>query len=177
MRRALHPSLGGVCSLHIGRLASAAVALLSVFLGFAVIPFSHAAGATVSYQNLGYPWSGAPAVNVSQFDWGYTSCPSNDSSCFALASTTSGSSCSAGSSGCYGEADPWAYFLRNCTSFVAWYLANHNIPFSDFNFSSYGEGNGDQWLQNAQSSPWNTQLTTGSTPEVGSVAVSSPTIT
>ena len=134
-----------------------------------------AAVSSISYQNLGYPWwPSASAVNVGQFDWGYVSCPSNDANCFALRSTTSGASCAPGASGCYGEADPWAYYLRNCTSFVAWYLANHNIPFSDFNFSSYGVGNGSQWLQDAQSSPWNSRLTTGSTAEVGSVAVSVP---
>jgi surface antigen len=131
-----------------------------------------ASTASISYQNLGYPWYSASVVNVGQFDWGYTSCPSNDPGCFALDSNTSGASCTAGSSGCYGEADPWAYYLRNCTSFVAWYLANHNVPFSDFNFSSYGLGNGNQWLKDAQSSRWSTELTTGSSAEVGSVAVS-----
>jgi surface antigen len=127
---------------------------------------------TISYQNLGYPWYGATAVDVAEFDWGYATCPSNDTACFVLRSTTSGATCNQGSSGCYGEADPWAYYLRNCTSFVAWYLANHNVPFSDFNFSTEGEGEARQWLQDAQTTPWNTRLTTGSNPEVGSVAVS-----
>jgi surface antigen len=145
---------------------------LAPLAGAAVAEATATTSGTVSYQNLGYPWYEAPAVDVSQYDWGYPSCPSNDSGCFALASTSTGASCSAGTSGCFGEADPWAYYLRNCTSFVAWYLANHNVPFSDFNFSSYGIGDGGQWLQDAQSSRWNSKLTTGSTPEIGSVAVS-----
>jgi surface antigen len=112
--------------------------------------------------SLGYPWAHAPAVSAPDRDWGYRTCPRSDPGCMRIVGTRNGLR--------YGESDPWGYYLRNCTSYVAWQLAQDGVPARYFNFASYALGNADQWLLDARSPRWN--LPTGSKPEVGAVAVS-----
>lgn len=112
--------------------------------------------------SLGYPWAHAPAVSVADYDWGYRTCPRSDPGCMRIVGTRDGVR--------YGESDPWGYYLRNCTSYVAWQLAQDGVPARYFNFASYELGNADQWLADARSPRWS--LPTGSAPKVGAVAVS-----
>jgi surface antigen len=112
--------------------------------------------------SLGYPWAHAPAVSFADYDWGYRSCPHSDPGCMRILGMRDGVR--------YGESDPWGYYLRNCTSYVAWQLAQDGVPARYFNFASYELGNADQWLADARSPRWN--LPTGSAPQVGAVAVS-----
>ena len=66
-------------------------------------------------DGTGYPWPNATYVDAN-YDWGYSTCPANDSGCMTLSGWLSGVK--------YGEADPWVYYLRNCTSYVAWKINN-----------------------------------------------------
>jgi surface antigen len=57
--------------------------------------------------------------------------------------------------------DPWNYFYRNCTSYVAWRSARMGLEVP-------GLGNGGQWANNS----WrHRELSTGTTPRIGSFAV------
>lgn len=73
-------------------------------------------------RRIGLPWANASYVDAN-YDWGYTTCPTNDPNCFALSGIGPGNVR-------YGEADPWRYYLRNCTSFVAWKLTSLGGPAS-----------------------------------------------
>jgi len=105
---------------------------------------------------LGYPWSDATTLNQSTYDWGYSPCPSNDTGCKLFKYTKNGVE--------YGESDPWGYYLRNCTSYVAWKLSSLGVS------SSYltGLGNGGQWYDKAANK---SGLTRGTSPMVGAAAV------
>jgi surface antigen len=135
-------------------LAAPAIAVLKAELAHAQ--------ATSTPTKLGYPWADAPAVSLADYDWGYRKCPGSDPGCMRIVGTRDGVR--------YGESDPWGYYLRNCTSYVAWQLAQERVPARYFNFASYELGNADQWLADARSPRWS--LPTGSTPKVGAVAVS-----
>ena len=76
----------------------------------------------------GYPWSGATALDVSQYDWGYPTCPSNDTGCYSLPYPNS-------SNPTDGMADTWVYNLRNCTSYAAWRI---NKEFTVSNITGWG---------------------------------------
>jgi surface antigen len=112
--------------------------------------------------SLGYPWAHASTVSAADRDWGYRTCPHSDPGCMRIVGTRDGVR--------YGESDPWGYYLRNCTSYVAWQLAQDGVPARYFNFASYALGNANEWLADARSPSWS--LPTGSTPKVGAVAVS-----
>jgi surface antigen len=112
--------------------------------------------------SLGYPWAHAPTVSAARYDWGYRRCPPSDAGCMRIVGMRDGFR--------YGESDPWGYYLRNCTSYVAWQLAREGVPARYFNFASYALGNANQWLADARSPRWS--LPTGSAPQVGAVAVS-----
>jgi len=62
----------------------------------------------------------------------------------------------------YGEADPWVYYLRNCTSYVA---EKVNQEFSGRNISGYG--NAASWATSAEGAGY----LLDSSPEVGDIAV------
>lgn len=81
-----------------------------------------------------YPWAGATYVDAN-YDWGYSTCPSSDSGCMSLYGYLNGVK--------MGEADPWVYYLRNCTSYVAWQI---NQQFSK---DIHGWGNAASWATNA----------------------------
>jgi len=70
-------------------------------------------------------------------------CPANDGYCNSTNSLNG-----------YYLYDQWGYGFRNCTSYVAWVLAQDGVPTKDFNFSSIGDGNAYQWLIEAESSQW-----------------------
>ena len=74
------------------------------------------------------------------FDWGYTACPSFDPGCKSYSITYDGTR--------WGMADPWGYSVRNCTSYVAWQLAQLGA-----NPLKYGNlGDGGDWYDDAPSS-------------------------
>jgi len=108
----------------------------------------------------GYPWAGATEVNLSDYDWGYSSCPSNDSNCFNLSEYLGSTN--------YGLADPWVYFLRNCTSYAAWKI---NQVFGVSNIT--GWGNATTWdtgvLPNHPQT-YTVYAASGHTPQVGEIA-------
>ncbi len=56
--------------------------------------------------------------------------------------------------------DPWGYYYRNCTSYVAWRSAQNGLEVP-------GLGNGGAWASNA----WKHNLPTGKTPKRGAFAV------
>lgn len=63
----------------------------------------------------------------------------------------------------YNVLDPWGYYYRNCTSYVAWKSAQMGLELS----GNGSMGDGGRWAQNA----WKYDMTTGSTPKVGAFAV------
>jgi CHAP domain/Putative Ig domain len=99
----------------------------------------------------GYPWLSASCVtgNNSEcdtssgpypFDWGYTACPPSDTECMGYGQTITYDGTK------WGMSDPWGYDLRNCTSYVAWYLVDEEgISASKVE----GLGNAAQWEPNA----------------------------
>jgi surface antigen len=109
----------------------------------------------------GYPWADATTVPGKSF-WGYTTCPSSDTNCMAAkVKGTDGKT--------YGVADPYSFYLRYCTSFVAWKLNTVNgIPFKDYNYENKGKlfGDASTWASVAQS----IGITVDHNPAVGSVA-------
>jgi surface antigen len=146
-----------------------AVSLLTAICAATVIgqstTTSVASATGISYQSLGYPWEDAtPLVNTPKdFEAGYTTCPNDDQNCFELKYNG------------YGESDPWGYYLRNCTSYVAWLLSQDGVPTKYFDFASYAKGDAESWLADAQSPQWSAlNGATGSTPEDDAVAVSVP---
>ena len=108
---------------------------------------------TISASTLTYPWSAAPCADTSYkgntsgpcpgYNWGMNPCPANDGYCNSTNSLNG-----------YYLYDQWGYGFRNCTSYVAWVLAQDGVPTKDFNFSSIGDGNAYQWLIEAESSQW-----------------------
>jgi surface antigen len=64
----------------------------------------------------------------------------------------------------YDESDPWGYYLRNCTSYVAWKISQE---FSGRNIS--GWGNAASWATAAQNAGYS--LDPVSAPQVGDIAV------
>lgn len=93
----------------------------------------------------GYPWANAICVATGQlngdcwnYEW-YANGNKND------------------------RQDPWGYYYRNCTSYVAWRSAMNGLELS----GKGSMGNGGSWDNNA----WRYGLTTGSTPKKGAFAV------
>src|SRR5438034_887621 len=86
-------------------------ALAVMVVGLLQLP--HLRPVFASYPDS-YPWSAAPVLDVSKYDWGYGQCPPNDTGCYTLPYPEGSSHPTAG------MADPWGYGLRNCTSYVAW---------------------------------------------------------
>jgi peptidoglycan hydrolase CwlO-like protein len=89
----------------------------------------------------GYPYIGAVCVGTGQ----------QNGVCSDLVWRTSGGA----------VIDPWTYYIRNCTSYVAWRIANNGYP-NDVRFL----GNGGQWGERAAAKG----LATGNTPKVGAAA-------
>lgn len=85
-----------------------ALAVLVLAVGFAE---GARVGVVHADDGTGYPWSGATYVDAN-YDWGYSLCPADDTGCMAFYGFIGTVK--------YGEADPWRYYLRNCTSYVAW---------------------------------------------------------
>jgi surface antigen/streptogramin lyase len=111
--------------------------------------------ATVGRDTGGYPWANASPVNLADYDWGYAKCPKSAPYCMTLTMTVKGVR--------YGLYDPWNYYFRNCTSYVAWKLHSLGVPSSKI----AGLGNGGDWATRAA----NKKLPTGTTPKVGAAAV------
>ncbi len=114
-----------------------AVLSLMIAVGF-LLGMSRAS--IVQADTLNYPWYDATTLNQATYDWGYATCPSSDSGCknySNLLYTINGVT--------YGEADPWGYSLRNCTSYTAWRLTSVGVPSN----SVTGLGNGGQWYNTA----------------------------
>src|SRR4051794_10650394 len=103
------------------RTARAVMAVLVSVFGVVacVVGVAARADAAVSYSDLGYPWVDATTLNASTFDWGYTTCPASDPNCKKLLYPPNHA---------YGEADPWVYYLRNCTSWAAFRLHQLGVP-------------------------------------------------
>ena len=112
-------------------------ALISGIAVTAVIACPRALVGAVAAPTLGYPWVGAKELNAANGDFGYKECPSTDPECKRLIKKVGGIS--------YGEADPYGYNLRNCTSYVAWKLHSLGVPPSLFEKLH----NGGQWAENA----------------------------
>lgn len=64
--------------------------------------------------------------------------------------------------------DPWGYFFRNCTSYVAWKSAQYGFELDLDGPNRRSLGDGGAWEDNASKYP---ELTIGSEPKVGAYAV------
>jgi surface antigen len=129
--------------------------LAAAFLIIFLLATGSASAESITYSTLGYPWHAAPVVDASNYDWGYSTCPANDSGCMAFYGYLNGVK--------YGEADPWRYYLRNCTSFVAWKLSTLGV---DPNYFTGLLDGGDWW-----SSAPGKGATVDGTPTAGAAAV------
>ena len=76
-----------------------------------------------------YPWDDAVDVYPADYDWGYATCPTSDTNCKALTMVKNGVT--------YGVYDPWNYYLRNCTSYVAYRI---NKEFNGRSIAGWGNG-------------------------------------
>lgn len=165
-------------------LAVALTAGLAV-LGAAVLgamTAAPAAAASPSYSSLGYPWATAPSLynQPAQYDAGYPLAQCQDEhgvmdpaypdlsiACTNGAVYEPAKSAPAAAVNGYALLDPWNYFLRNCTSFVAWQLYEHGVAVKYF----FDLGNGGDWYTNAQRRAPADRPTFGTTPSVGAAAV------
>lgn len=111
------------------------IALLPAFMIVGVFTVQLSKGVARA-DTLGYPWSDATYVDAN-YDWGYSTCPASDSGCMLFSGYRAGVK--------YGEADPWKYYLRNCTSYVAWKESTLGVNAS-------GLGNGGDWYASAPAS-------------------------
>ena len=93
---------------------------------------------TLVHASNDYPWAGAAPV-PSTGDWGYTTCPNTDPGCMRTAAETGTDN------KIYGVIDPYGYYFRNCTSWVAWRLDQHGISMGG------SWGNAWQWKDAAAS--------------------------
>jgi len=163
------------------RLGSALVLMTAGLLSAGRAPAAGAVAVTSTvaggYQSLSYPWVGAQTLynHTDDYDAGYPT-----AQCEAVGGKVSAAypdlviPCSDPVSldpeaeqeiADYAFMDPWGYFLRNCTSFVAWQLYEHGVPKTTL----MSLGNGGQWAKSAAARG----LTVSSTqPEAGAVAVS-----
>ena len=140
----------------IGRLAATSLLLLSggaaSFAGQETID-PHMAQA----DTVGYPWADAAHVPIppasDNLTWGYTDKKTCDDKSSAY-------DCNGYKEGNYYVYDSWKYYLRNCTSYVAWRVAN------DYGADASGLGHASAWDDNAASKGW----TVKSQPEVGDIA-------
>src|SRR5260221_9939139 len=62
-----------------------------------------------SADDGGYPLVAAPELDVSKYDWGYATCPANDTGCYSLGYPEDSQTPTER------MAAPWGYNLRNCT--------------------------------------------------------------
>jgi surface antigen len=122
-------------------------------------PSAGAGGAAqnLTYGALGYPWVGAETINESTYDWGYRTCRSDigAANCAALTITRKGVH--------YFESDPWRYYIRNCTSYVAWRLHSLGVPTKLLT----GLGDAAGWATSAAAKG----VSSGTTPKPGAVAI------
>ena len=106
----------------------------------------------------GYPWANATTLNEATYDWGYSTCPPSDLGCknySKLLYNLNGT--------IYGEADPWGYNLRNCTSYVAWKI--NQVFHKDIS----GWGNASNWAK-AAASTYHVYQPSSYTPQKGDIA-------
>lgn len=103
----------------------------------------------------GYPWIGATTLNASTGDFGYSTCPLNDTGCFSLTNPDYPG---------YGEADPWIYNLRNCTSYAAWKVNQM------FDVNVNGWGNASTWDTKAHDAGYTIYPGSSHTPAQGELA-------
>jgi surface antigen len=112
--------------------------------------------AFASYTNT-YPWgnalcawTGSQTGSCSDYDWGYTTCPSGDNFCTSQNQING-----------YYQLDQFGYGFRNCVSYAAWQIKqvfNITIP------SNWG--NGSTWDTNALNAGYHND----SSPQVGDIA-------
>lgn len=146
--------------------------LLTFLTGGAALYFSQANPAHAdpyTSSTLHYPWVNATALRPSTYDYGYSTCPPTDPHCkyyAAMLYTVN--------KVVYGEADPWGYFLRNCTSYVAWKLSQLGVDPKYFT----GLGNGGDWYDTAKYrydhrsvTPYQGSPSVGTSPKIGAAAV------
>lgn len=107
-----------------------------------------------SADSNGYLWDpGAQPTGAADM-FGYLTCPSNDTGC--MHQTSNG----------YGISDPWLYWFRQCTSYVAWKINqvfNINVP------TNLGDAN--TWWQMAKNDNFGTVYPASNyTPQIGDIA-------
>lgn len=111
---------------------------------------------TVGGDGGGYPWGNAVCAYTGLRD-GACRHPNNNLGDYEwyVGSTTN-------------RKDPWGYFYRNCTSYVAWKSAQRGFELDLDGPDRRSLGDGGAWTDNASRYP---ELRTGSEPKVGAYAV------
>lgn len=136
----------------------------------------HVEAAVGTANALNYPWVGATTLDSATDDYGFTTCPPSDPHCKNILYPANKA---------YGEADPWNYYLRNCTSYVAWKLSTLGVNPMYFSNTIYNGkpltgimGSGGQWynteVARIQAKAPNA-VPVGITPQIGAAAVSPST--
>lgn len=115
-----------------------------------------ASASSTSGIGAGYPWANATVLDESTGDYGYATCPSNDTGCKGHGLTYRKNGV------VYGESDPWGYYVRNCTSYVAWMISRE---FPGVKIRIWG--NAAQWAQALHKAGYSFDAT----PRVGDIAV------
>lgn len=141
------------------RLAAPLLALTLLTLGLIGGVFGAGRAAAADVDTYSWPsalcdLTGSATGSCSDWGWGYSNCPSNDTGCMRLTGSYQGTT--------YGESDPWGYALRNCTSYVAQKISQE---FGGRNVA--GWGNAANWATAAQQAGY--ALDPG--PKQGDVAV------
>jgi len=145
---------------YIGRVAARATLSLSLAVGGGVgvgvgaeVMNPHPDAAVAYDASTGdYPWADAAPLNVATYDYGYKTCPTDAPDCMTKKYVKDGTA--------YGQYDPWKYYFRNCTSYVAWRLAQ------EFGADARDMENATKWDNHATDKKW----TVDHTPEVGDIA-------
>ena len=131
------------------------IAVSGMLVAMAVPTLALAGRAAASGDPDTYSWAGATTLNSATDDYGYSTCPSNDTDCMAHTYTKNGV--------VYGEYDPWGYSFRNCTSYVAQKVNQV------FGKSVSRWGNAASWASSAQSLGYS--LDSVNAPQAGDIAV------
>lgn len=103
-----------------------------------------------------YPWANAQLLNLATYDWGYAECQQamlQARVCSQQVFLKDGIN--------YYQSDPWGYYVRNCTSYVAWRVSQ------ELGINIDGWGNAHSWDTAAQAAGYPVDTN----PQTGDIAV------
>lgn len=143
-------------SVRLGRIAAATVLMLGSST-VALTTYEASTQEPAVAATGGYPWADSEHVPQppasDSYTWGYESKEKCDGE-------STDYNCGSYKEGPYYVYDHWNYYLRNCTSYVAWRLSE------EFDVHPSGMGHGADWDDNARTKNW----AVDDTPEIGDIA-------